>query len=231
MTGASYFVTGTDTGVGKTLCAAALLRRARQQGLRVAGMKPVASGAELTPAGLRNDDALRLLAECSAPLPAYATVNPYVFAPAIAPHLAARDAAVSIDFHQIAGCWQQLTHGTEFAVMEGAGGWRVPLDATAFFGDLATTLQLPVILVVGLRLGCLNHALLSAAAINACGLRLAGWIGNQIDPHFARLADNLETLHQHLPGPCLGVVPTLTGPADAEQVASAAQYLRLPPMA
>lgn len=225
---AAYFVTGTDTEVGKTLCTAALLRVARLQGLRTVGMKPIASGCEVTPEGLRNEDALAHLAETSAPLPAYATVNPYAFAPAIAPHIAAAEAGVVVDFNRIAACWAELTHDRDFALLEGAGGWRVPVDTTRFFPDLAVHLQLPVLLVVGLRLGCINHALLTAEAIAARGLRLAGWVGNRIDPGFARLDDNLAALHRHLPAPCLGIVPPLTEPALAARVAAAATFLRLP---
>jgi dethiobiotin synthetase len=225
---ATYFVTGTDTEVGKTLCTAALLRVARLQGLRTVGMKPIASGCEATPEGLRNEDALAHLAETSAPLPAYATVNPYAFAPAIAPHIAAAEAGVTVDLRRIAECWTELTRDRDFALMEGAGGWQVPIDATRFFPELAVRLQLPVVLVVGLRLGCINHALLTAQAIATRGLRLAGWIGNRIDPQFSRLDDNLAALHRHLPAPCLGVVPPLAETALAARVAAAAGYLRLP---
>lgn len=225
---AAYFVTGTDTEVGKTLCTAALLRVARLRGLRTVGMKPIASGCEATPEGLRNEDALAHLAETSAPLHAYATVNPYAFAPAIAPHIAAAEAGVSVDLRRIAECWTELTRDRDFALMEGAGGWQVPIDATRFFPELAVHLQLPVVLVVGLRLGCINHALLTAQAIATRGLRLAGWIGNRIDPQFSRLDDNLAALHRHLPAPCLGVVPPLAETALAARVAAAAGYLRLP---
>ena len=224
----AYFVTGTDTEVGKTLCTAALLRVARLQGLRTVGMKPIASGCEATPEGLRNEDALAHLAETSAPLPAYTVVNPYAFAPAIAPHIAAAEAGVSVDLQRIAECWAALTHDRDFALLEGAGGWQVPIDDTRFFPDLAVHLQLPVVLVVGLRLGCINHALLTAQAIAARGLRLAGWVGNRIDPAFSRLDDNLAALYRHLPAPCLGVVPPLAETALAARVAAAARYLRLP---
>ena len=225
---AAYFVTGTDTGVGKTLCTAALLRVARLRGLRTVGMKPIASGCEATPDGLRNEDALAHLAETSAPLPAYAAVNPYAFIPAIAPHIAAAEAGITVDFHLLAKLWAELTQDRDFALLEGAGGWQVPIDSTRFFPDLAVHLQLPVVLVVGLRLGCINHALLTAQSIAARGLRLAGWVGNRIDPQFSRLDDNVAALHRHLPAPCLGVVPPLAQPALAARVAAAANYLRLP---
>jgi dethiobiotin synthetase len=223
-----FFVTGTDTEVGKTLCTAALLRVARLQGLRTVGMKPIASGCETTPAGLRNEDALAHLAETTAPLPDYATVNPYAFLPPIAPHIAAAEAGVRIDLERIARQWDELVTGRDFALMEGAGGWLVPIDEHRAFPDLAARLDLPVLLVVGLRLGCLNHALLSAAAIAARGLRLAGWIGNRIDPQFSRLEDNLAVLHRQLPAPCLGVLPPLPQSSLAERVAAAAPHLRLP---
>ena len=225
---AAYFVTGTDTEVGKTLCTAALLRVARLQGLRTVGMKPIASGCEATPEGLRNEDALAHLAETSAPLPAYETVNPYAFAPAIAPHIAAAEAGVTVDLRRIAERWTELTHARDFALLEGAGGWQVPIDSTRFFPNLAVHLQLPVVLVVGLRLGCINHALLTAGAIATRGLRLVGWVGNRIDPQFSRLDDNLAALHRHLPAPCLGVVPPLAEPTLAARVVAAANYLRLP---
>lgn len=225
MTTAAFFVTGTDTEVGKTLCTAALLRAARLQGLRTVGMKPIASGCEPTPAGLRNEDALAHLAETSAPLPAYEAVNPYAFGPAIAPHIAAAEAGVTVDFAVIAAHWAELTRDRDFALLEGAGGWQVPVDDHRFFPDLAVHLRLPVLLVVGLRLGCINHALLTAEAIAARGLALAGWIGNRVDPAFNRLDDNLAALHRHLPAPCLGVVPPLPAPTLAARVAAAATHL------
>ncbi|MFM7066178.1 MAG: dethiobiotin synthase [Gammaproteobacteria bacterium] len=225
---AAYFVTGTDTEVGKTLCTAAWLRVARLQGLRTVGMKPIASGCVATPAGLRNEDALAHLGESSAPQPDYAAINPHAFAPAIAPHIAAAEAGVRIDPERLCRQWQALTADRDFALMEGAGGWLVPLDEAHFFPVLATRLQLPVLLVVGLRLGCINHALLTAEAIAARGLRLAGWVGNRIDPGFSRLEDNLAALHRHLPAPCLGVVPPLPQPVLADRVAAAASCLRLP---
>ena len=228
MNSRAYFVTGTDTEVGKTLCTAALLHLARRQGLSTAGMKPIASGCVPTPDGLRNEDALAHLAETTPPLPEYATVNPYAFAPAIAPHLAAAEAGVAVDLDLIASDWRKLSANRDFALVEGAGGWQVPLDARTFFPDLAALLGLPVLLVVGLRLGCINHALLTAAAIKARGLPLAGWIGNRIDPGFGRLEENLATLRRHLPAPCLGVVPPLAESALAGRVAAAADHLQLP---
>lgn len=217
-----WFVTGTDTGVGKTLVASALVRRLREHGLRAAGMKPVASGCELTPVGLRNEDALALQAEASRAWP-YELVNPCAYAPAIAPHLAAAQAGRPIDFDAIERACVAICSDSDAIVVEGAGGWRVPLVAHATIADLAGRLGLPVILVVGLRLGCLNHAFLSAEAIERSGLRLAAWVGSAIDPAFGCADENLATLREWLPAPCLGVIPHLPGAAAA----SAAPHLDL----
>lgn len=206
----AYFVTGTDTEVGKTTIAAGLLCAARRRGLSTAAAKPVASGCERTAEGLRNEDALALLAECSLPL-TYAEVNPFAFEPAIAPHLAAREAGVELSVATLAAPVRAvLARGADFCLVEGAGGWRVPLAGGESLSDLAIELQLPVILVVGVRLGCINHALLTAETIARDGLRLAGWVANIVDPHTSRLAENLATLHERLPAPCLGVVPRLS---------------------
>lgn len=206
---AAFFVTGTDTDVGKTTIAAGLLRAARLAGLSTAAVKPVASGCEAGVDGLRNSDALALLAECSLPL-SYAEVNPFAFAPAIAPHLAAREAGVELKVAALADAVQTvLAQQADFTLVEGAGGWRVPLGEQATLADLPVALDLPVILVVGVRLGCINHALLSAEAIQRDGLRLAGWVANIIDPQTSRLDDNLRTLTERLAVPCLGRVPRL----------------------
>lgn len=206
---AAFFVTGTDTDVGKTTIAAGLLRAARLAGLSTAAVKPVASGCEDGAAGLRNSDALALLAECSLPL-SYAEVNPFAFAPAIAPHLAAREAGVELKVEALATAVQAvLAQQADFTLVEGAGGWRVPLGEQATLADLPIALDLPVILVVGVRLGCINHALLTAEAIARDGLRLAGWVANVLDPQTSRLDDNLRTLTERLAAPCLGRVPRL----------------------
>lgn len=210
---AGCFVTGTDTGIGKTRAAVALLQALAARGLRAVGMKPVASGCEATPAGLRNDDALALIA-ASAGAPDYALVNPYAFAPPVAPHLAARAAGCGIDFAHIEDCARCLAAGADWLVVEGVGGWRVPLGAGGELATLAQRLGLPVVLVVGLRLGCLNHALLSADAILAAGLPLAGWIANRIDPDMALADDNLVTLTALLPAPCLGTLAWCPLPAS-----------------
>lgn len=220
---AAFFIAGTDTEVGKTTIAAGLLCAARRQGLSTAACKPVASGSELTAEGLRNSDALALLGQCSLPL-SYAEVNPLAFAPAIAPHLAAREAGVALTAAALlAPVRHVLELGADFSVVEGAGGWRVPLDNGGYLSDLPKALGLPVILVVGVRLGCINHAVLSAEAIARDGLQLVGWVANIVDPATSRLADNLATLAQLLPAPCLGEVPRL---ADAGPEA-VAEHLQL----
>ncbi|AZD95368.1 MULTISPECIES: dethiobiotin synthase [Pseudomonas] len=214
----AYFVTGTDTDVGKTSVAAGLLHAARLSGLSTAAGKPVASGCELTPKGLRNADALALLAECSLPL-TYDEVNPLAFEPAIAPHLAAREAGVALTVQALLTPMRQvLAKGADFTLIEGAGGWRVPLADQDNLSDLAMALGLPVILVVGVRLGCINHALLTAEAIAQDGLQLAGWVANIIEPKTSRLEENLATLAERLPAPCLGRVPRLKA-ISAEAVA------------
>ena len=207
-----FFITGTDTGVGKTLVTAALLRCLREAGLTAAGMKPVAAGAVAGADGPANEDALLLQAESSEPHP-YEVVNPYLFTPAIAPHLAAAEAGIVIDFKRISAALARLRAVAGVVLVEGAGGFLVPLDGQRSMAELPGLLGLEVILVVGLRLGCLNHALLSTEAIRARGLRLAGWIGNRIDPEFARGEENIATLRALLPAPCLGIVPWLAAPS------------------
>ncbi len=168
--------------------------------------------------GLRNSDALALIAQSTVQLP-YTQINPYAFAPAIAPHIAAQEAGVELS---VAGLYRAaqviLQEQADFILIEGAGGWRVPISATEFLSDFAIALQLPVILVVGVKLGCINHALLTAQAIINDGLELAGWVANVVDPSCARLAENLATLQQLMPAPCLAEVPHLTS-ASAEHVA------------
>ena len=220
---AAYFITGTDTDVGKTTIAAGLLHAAQSAGMSTAAGKPVASGCELTPKGLRNADALALMAQCSLPL-SYAEVNPVAFEPAIAPHLAAREAGVALTVQSLSGPMRHiLDKEADFTLIEGAGGWRVPLADQDNLSDLAMALGLPVILVVGMRLGCINHALLTAEAIARDGLQLAGWVANIIDPKTSRLEENLATLAERLPAPCLGRVPRLKA-VTAEAVA---EYLQL----
>lgn len=209
------FIAGTDTGIGKTFVSCALLHALRAAGLRARGMKPVASGCERTAEGLRNEDALALI-EASDPQPDdYTLCNPYAFEPAIAPHLAAADAGVRIELARIQTAYQQLAAQAEVVVVEGVGGWMVPLSDPLDAGAIPGALKLPVILVVGLRLGCINHARLSARAIESDGCELLGWIGNTIDPAMERREDNIETLRRVLPAPCLGLLPHGIAPAQA----------------
>ncbi len=219
----AYFIAGTDTDVGKTTVAAGLLHAAAGRGLSTLGAKPVASGCVLTAAGLRNSDAMALIEHSTLKLP-YEQVNPFAFEPAIAPHLAAREAGVALQVDTLAAAMAEvLAQGADFTLVEGAGGWRVPLSGQASLSDLALALQLPVILVVGVRLGCINHALLSAEAIARDGLQLAGWVANVIDPQTSRLQENLASLAERLSAPCLGQVPTL----EQASAAAVARYLHL----
>jgi len=225
------FITGTDTGVGKTLVAAALIRMLAGLGVRVAGMKPVASGAERTAEGLRNADALALMNAANVAA-AYDTVNPYCFETPIAPHIAAREAGVAIDVHLVRRRFEELAHDAELVVVEGAGGWLAPISATQTLADIALALEIPVILVVGLRLGCLNHALLTAESLASRRASLAGWIANHVDPEFERSAENLATLSARLQAEPLAVVPFVTQGSGAHHFADAesarlAQVLQL----
>jgi dethiobiotin synthetase len=195
---AGVFITGTDTGVGKTLVAAGLLRGLVARGSRAVGMKPVAAG--IVAGAARNDDVTALIAAGNVEAP-LADVNPYAFAPAIAPHLAAARASVAIDLDRIASAYERLCALADVVIVEGAGGAMVPLGARIDMLDVAARLDLPVVLVVGIRLGCLNHALLSALAINARGLRLAGWVANRIDPAMRDIDANVATLALRLPAP------------------------------
>lgn len=211
------FVTGTDTGVGKTLISTALLIALRRLGVAAVGMKPVAAGAEPVDGDWVNDDVLRIEAAAALAAPRE-WINPYLFRPPIAPHIAAEQKGVRIEIPHIVDCYRGLAGLAEWVVVEGAGGFRVPLDERRDMADLALALELPVLLVVGLRLGCLNHALLTAEAIAARGLRLAGWVANRIDPEMAVAAENLATLRARLPAPCLADLPWLAD-ADGEHAA------------
>lgn len=222
----TFFVTGTDTDAGKTFIASALLHKANSEGLRSLALKPVASGSESRDEGLRNSDALILQEAMSEELD-YEQINPYAFEPAIAPHIAAEQAAVRLNASRLAGfCRGALFTPHDFSVVEGAGGWRVPLNDREDFSDLAKELSLPVILVVGLRLGCINHALLTLEAIRRDGLKVAGWVANHVDPNMSCMEENLETLKQRMTAPYLGFVPHLAGQAGASKQAAA--YLTLP---
>ena len=201
-----YFITGTDTGVGKTHFAVAMINALKARGKTVAGMKPVAAGCEITKYGLRNDDAIKLQQASSIELP-YELVNPYAFEPAIAPHIAAQETNVVIDLAHIKNCYEKIAAKADVVIVEGAGGWLVPLSETATMADIALELQLPVILVVGMRLGCLNHALLTADSIQAKGAKLAGWVANQIYSDIEKLENNIKSLRQRLQSPLVANIP------------------------
>ncbi len=214
-----FFVTGTDTEVGKTVISVGLINQLQQQGLRVVAMKPVASGCEMTTQGLRNEDALALQAAADIKV-TYEQVNPYAFAPAIAPHIAAKQADTEIDLQRLADVYQQLQHQADATVVEGAGGWLVPLNDKQTIADLAVQIKLPVVLVVAIKLGCINHALLSAQSIRSSGLELAGWVANDFlgDSQNAAIID---AINSRIGARCLGVVPRL------KKADNAGAYLKL----
>jgi dethiobiotin synthetase len=212
-----FFVTGTDTGVGKTLVACALLHAFSARGLRTIGMKPVAAGASAKSGELSNDDVEALTAASTVSAPRE-LVNPYCFAPPIAPHLAAAEAGVAIDIERVRSAFLDLAARADCVIVEGAGGFRVPLGRGVDTSDLARLLGLPVVLVVGMRLGCLNHALLTADAVSAAGLPFAGWIANHIDPDMTRADENVQTLQARLHAPLLSRIGYAAG-VSAESVA------------
>ncbi|KGQ18187.1 Dethiobiotin synthetase [Lysobacter dokdonensis DS-58] len=203
---AGLFVTGTDTGVGKTLVSASLLHALRAQGVRALGMKPLASGCERIGGAWRNEDAVALQRAGTFEA-AYEDINPFALEHPLAPELAARDAGVHVALPPILDAHARLAAQAQCVVVEGVGGWMAPLAADLMQADLVRALDIPVVLVVGLRLGCLNHAYLTARAIAADGCRLAGWIGTAVDPDMARRDDNIALLTARLPAPCWGVLP------------------------
>lgn len=217
------FITGTDTGCGKTEITLGLMHRWQHTGMLVAGMKPIASGAFETADGLRNQDALRIQQQCSLAVP-YPQLNPCVYAPAIAPHLAAAMMGKSILIDHIVASYEQLAAISDIVVVEGVGGWQVPLGSSLALPDLVRVLDLPVILVVGLRLGCLNHALLTQESIRHAGVGLHGWIANQVDPAMQAQESNIHTLVNWFEAPCLGVVPYLEPPEPSK----VSEYLKVP---
>jgi dethiobiotin synthetase len=219
-----FFVTGTDTGVGKTVVSVALTRALGARGLRVAVMKPIASGSEPTPDGPRNSDAVALMAAANVEAP-YQVVNPYCFLPPISPHIAARESGVTIDLALIRRRYESLADAADCVIVEGAGGWLAPIGDSTSMADLAVALALPAILVVGLRLGCLNHALLTRESIAARGVPFAGWVANAVDPLFERAEENLATLAARLATPPLAHVPCLTRASGPAQLAEAAARL------
>jgi dethiobiotin synthetase len=225
VTGHGFFITGTDTGVGKTLVACALLKACASRGVRAVGMKPVAAGAAEDGGRLLNDDVGALKAASSV-IAADDLVNPYCFAPAVAPHIAAAEAGVTIDIERIRRACLALAAAADRVIVEGAGGFRVPLGPRTDTAQLAAALGLPVLLVVGMRLGCINHALLTAEAVRASGLALAGWIANHIDPRMARADENVAALEERLAAPLIARVAYSASP-EAARVASLLEVERL----
>lgn len=215
------FITGTDTEVGKTHASVTLIRTLVEDGWRVAAMKPVAAGAEPTASGLRNADALALAAASNAPAP-YEQVNPYCLRAPVSPHIAAKEEDIRIETAPIVQCFRERSQTADCVIVEGAGGWLAPISERETMADVALALGLPVVLVVGLRLGCLNHALLSARAIEASGLELRAWIANHIDPRFERLGENLSTLERRLGRPPFAVLPHGRDPSALARTASQA---------
>ncbi len=205
----AFFITGTDTNVGKTFISVALLLAAKNSGLTTAALKPIAAGCEKTTAGLRNDDALILQSVITQTL-SYEQINPIALEAAIAPHLAAQQEKRTLSVDRLAGFCRGVLSSADFTIVEGAGGWRVPVNPRETMADLAKNLQLPVILVVGMRLGCLNHALLTFETIVRDGLPVAGWIANCVDADMPALQENIDSLLARLPVPCLAVVPFLS---------------------
>lgn len=204
-----WFITGTDTDVGKTVASCALLQAAEMMGYRTAGYKPVASGSQMTVDGLRNSDALALQANSTEML-SYAQVNPLTLREATSPHIASISEGREIHLPALSHGLRQLEQTADWVLVEGAGGWFTPLSAQATFADWVQQEQLPVIMVVGVKLGCINHALLTALAIEQAGLTLAGWVANEVIPAGTRQSEYLATLTQMIKAPLLGVIPHLT---------------------
>ena len=201
----AYFVTGTDTDVGKTYIASALVRYFVQQGQTAVGMKPIAAGCEKINGELRNADVSALL-EASNIVARLEDVNPYTFEPAIAPHIAAEQVGATVSLNKIKHAFDALQSQADVVIVEGAGGFRVPINRQETMADLAVKLNLPIILVVGIRLGCINHALMTAGSIKAAGLNLVGWVANRIDPNMPALEENVETLKAMIKAPCIADV-------------------------
>jgi dethiobiotin synthetase len=223
------FVAGTDTGIGKTRLVAGLLHALRNAGWSAIGMKPVASGTIATDHGTINEDVASIEANSSpkglADTPR-SDINPYCFDPPVSPHIAAEQAGIFVDIDVIVAAYERLAGTHDAVLVEGTGGWMAPIGPRATMADVAVALGLPVILVVGLRLGCLSHALLTSAAIEHSGARLLGWVGNLIDPSMQALSENLETLKQRLPAPPLGLLARTPDAAhDADALGEAAQFL------
>lgn len=216
----TFFITATDTDAGKTFVACALLKAAKAAGLTTVAIKPIAAGAASTAQGLRNTDALMLQEASTIQLP-YEQVNPICFAQAIAPHLAAKMNDKRVKVERLAGfCQGVLLKRADITIIEGAGGWRVPLNEREFLSDLVKQLNVPVIMVVAMRLGCLNHAMLTAEAVVRDGLQLAGWVANRIDPHMQCYEENRDTLRSLLPAPLLAEIPFFAADPDPAEAAT-----------
>ncbi|EAR60835.1 dethiobiotin synthase [Neptuniibacter caesariensis] len=219
----TFFIAGTDTDAGKTVVSAGLLAAANKKGWSSMGLKPIAAGCERTDEGLRNSDALILQEAASIKLH-YDQVNPVTFEPPIAPHIAAIHEKRMLSADRIAAlCKGALMQPADFAVVEGAGGWRVPLNQRETVAHIPKQLNIPVIMVVGMKLGCINHALLTAEAIARDGLQVAGWVANRVDPQMDCYDENVDTINSMLRAPLLGEIPFLEEPT-AE---NAAQYINL----
>jgi len=223
-----YFIAGTDTDVGKTMIACAFLAQARGQGLTTAAVKPVAAGCINTKDGLRNDDAQQLLAQCTLPL-YYEQVNPVAFIDPIAPHIAAQKEGQRMQVDRLVGYTSGvIVQGANLTLVEGAGGWRVPVNEHETLADLAIGLSIPVVLVVGMRLGCINHALLTVEAITRDGLTLAGWVANCVDPEMIELDANIATLKDRISAPMLGLVPSFVSvDSPLARIEACQAYLKL----
>lgn len=209
----SIFITGTDTEAGKTLVTLGLMQVLQDRGLRVNGMKPVAAGVTEINGVRVNEDAERIRQQASKLL-GYELVNPFLFEQPIAPHIAAQHSQRNITIELVRVALARIEKQSDMVVVEGAGGWLVPLNEEQDVSDIPVNLNLPVILVVGLKLGCINHARLSIQAIQARGCRVVGWIGSQIDPEMTNVDENIKTLKQYLPVQCLGIVPWLENPVS-----------------
>ncbi len=220
----AVFVAGTDTGIGKTHASCTLLHALRHAGESACGMKPVASGCASTTDGLRNDDAIALIGASSVDLP-YELVNPVALREPLSPHIAALHEGVSINMQSLREAFDALCASHDKVVVEGVGGWLVPLAPDLSAADIPRAWHLPVVLVVGLRLGCLSHALLTARAIQSDGCRVLGWIGNRIDPAMDAVEENIDTLRALLPAPCLGILPHGVAPAQAAATLDIASLL------
>ncbi len=222
-----YFVAGTDTGVGKSLVAAALLQAAGSRGVSTIAVKPVATGCQAGPAGLRSEE-VQLLRQYSSIVIPYEMSNPVSLPLAVAPHLAAAREGRKLDAGRLEGfCRAVLMKRAGLTLIEGAEGWQTPLNGRQSLADLAKLLGVPVILVVGMRPGCISHALLTARAIHADGLEIAGWVANQIDPDMALVDENIEAIAERMSAPCLGQIPALGHLSLDARVATAALLLRL----